>query len=271
MVTLAMAHPSVSILMDSKGNVYYSDLSRVLKIDPQGGKTVVVRNVHTHELYLDVGDNLYGEHLWYNGESTDTWGHYVWKLSPEGKLEKIIPYTEGFRTDFSFVRDMQGRMYWVDQSASCQKITRKNTDGSLTTLGDQCLGNIRWMTCTSNGTLYLIDHHDLKKIDRKGHVTTLAEHLPDKKLTVPFVNPDHYLSGISTDQAENVYVADYSGRQVKKITPTKQVTVTATTHIPWSPAGTLIAPNGDFWLLECSVTNEVRVEKITPDGKRTVY
>src|ERR1041385_7341184 len=89
------AHPSVSIIMDSKGNVYYSDLKQVWKIDTQGKKNAVVTGVHTHELYLDASDNLYGEHLWYNGEQADTWSHYVWRLSPDGKLDKIKPSTVG--------------------------------------------------------------------------------------------------------------------------------------------------------------------------------
>ena len=35
---------------------------------------MVIPNVHTHELYLDIGDTLYGEHLWYEGDRTGKWG-----------------------------------------------------------------------------------------------------------------------------------------------------------------------------------------------------
>jgi hypothetical protein len=72
----AIAHPGVGIIMDSKGNVFYTDTESVLKIDVSGRKSVVISNVHTHELFLDANDNLFGEHLWYNN-SNDTWGHYV--------------------------------------------------------------------------------------------------------------------------------------------------------------------------------------------------
>ena len=77
LVSWASAHPSVSIIMAGRGNVYYSDLKQVWKIDVHDKKAIVVQNVHTHELYLDKDDNLYGEHLWYNGETANTWGHYV--------------------------------------------------------------------------------------------------------------------------------------------------------------------------------------------------
>ena len=131
--------------------------------------------------------------------------------------------------------------------------------------------NIRWMICDPSGVVYLIDVLDLKKIDREGIVTVIAKKLADKKFTQPFVDPIHYLGGVSLDKAGNIYVADYSGRQVKKVTQAKQVSVIAETKIPWSPTGSLLAPNGDFWILENSLTNEVRVERITKDGKRIIY
>ncbi|MEK6565879.1 MAG: hypothetical protein AABZ41_04135, partial [Bacteroidota bacterium] len=61
--------------MDSQGNVYYTDLKHVWKLTPDGTKSIAIRNVHTHELYIDPQDNLYGEHLWYEGDATKKWGH----------------------------------------------------------------------------------------------------------------------------------------------------------------------------------------------------
>ena len=37
------------------------------------GASIAVHDVHSHELYIDSLDNLYGEHLWYNGETLKTW------------------------------------------------------------------------------------------------------------------------------------------------------------------------------------------------------
>jgi hypothetical protein len=80
LASVLLAHPGVGIVMDSKGNVFYTDTERVLKIDASGRKSVVIPNVHTHELFLDANDNLFGEHLWYEG-SNNTWHHYVWRYS----------------------------------------------------------------------------------------------------------------------------------------------------------------------------------------------
>lgn len=51
-----VAHPPVGIVMDRSGVVYYSDLERVWKIEPDGRKTVAVPDAHTHELDLDSGE-----------------------------------------------------------------------------------------------------------------------------------------------------------------------------------------------------------------------
>ena len=73
-------HPGTGIVEDSKGNIYYTDLEQVWKISLDGKREVVVKNVHSHELFMDQQDNLFGEHLWYNGERANTWGYYVWRL-----------------------------------------------------------------------------------------------------------------------------------------------------------------------------------------------
>ena len=97
----AFAHPSVSVVIDSKGNVYYSDLTQILRIAPDGTRTVAVPHVHSHELYLDASDTLYGENLWYNGETLKTWGNAVWKRTPDGRILFVHPCGRDSTTDFS--------------------------------------------------------------------------------------------------------------------------------------------------------------------------
>jgi hypothetical protein len=121
----AEAHPGVGIVMDSRGNVFYTDLSHVWKIAPGGAKSIAVRDVHTHELYIDREGNLYGEHLWYEGDRTKKWGHRVWKLAVDGRLSDVIPAREGFLQNYSFVRDGRGNMYWAERGA--QTVLRKRT------------------------------------------------------------------------------------------------------------------------------------------------
>jgi hypothetical protein len=267
----AMGHPGVGIVMDNKGNVFYTDLKHIWKISADGQVSIAVRNVHSHEIYLDKDENLFGEHLWYEGEASNTWGHYVWKLSVTGKLEKVVPPTVGFLENYSFVQDAHDHMYWADRSNPCQKIVKLNPDKSKSRLTTDCLHDVRWMTATAEGNLYLIDRYDLIKIDQRGHVQTLAEDLQERKLTQFTVIDPHLAMGVWTDKKENVYVAIYGARKVKKITPDKKISVVAETSVTWSPTGGLVAPNGDYWLLEYSLTNEARVEKITTGGERIIF
>src|SRR5687768_14576067 len=83
------AHPGIGIVCDSKGNIFYTDLSQIWKIGADGKKSIAVPGVHSHEISIDAADNIYGEHIWYNGERLNTWGHYVWKLSSTGMVERI--------------------------------------------------------------------------------------------------------------------------------------------------------------------------------------
>ena len=43
----AGAHPGIGIVMDRQGTVFYTDLTHVWKIMPDGAKSIAVRNVHT--------------------------------------------------------------------------------------------------------------------------------------------------------------------------------------------------------------------------------
>lgn len=74
--------------------------------------------------------------------------------------------------------------------------------------------------------------------------------------------------GIWTDRAENVYLADHANRAVKRVTPDGRVSTVATSSFPWSPTGGAFAANGDLWLLEASVTTQVRVRKLSVVGVR---
>lgn len=122
------------------------------------------------------------------------------------------------------------------------------------------------MHAATSGNIYLTDNEKLKKIDQGGHTETMAGELVEKT----FRRPD-MTWGIWSDKNENIYVAIYESQKVKKITSDKKVSVVAQTCGMWSPVGGLVAPNGDYWLLENSTFNKTPVEKITVEGKRVVY
>jgi len=262
------AHPGVGIVMDARGNVFYTDLKQVWKIAPDGSKTVAVPNVHTHELCLDLLGNLYGEHLWYEGEASNRWGHRVWRLSPDGVLTDVVPAREGFRTDYSFVRDAAGNMYSAAQK-NPTSFRKRAPDGTITTIAvcRDCR-NVRWMTAAADGTLYFTDSGDLREISPTGRIRTLARGLAGNARTHRPEEDWRLVMGLWNDAARNVYVAVYGQREVKRVFPDGRIVVVATTSFPWAPTGGLIASSGDLWLLESTFTNAVRVRHI--EAKRNV-
>lgn len=260
----AAAHPAVSVVRDSQGNIYYSDLKQVWRIAPDGTQTVAMPGVHTHELCLDASDHLYGEHLWYEGN--DKWWHYVWRRSPEGKLEQIIPPTEGFLANYSFVRDAAGNMYWADrEDAGGPAIRKQSPDRTVSTLlQSAAFRDIRWMTCAPNGTLYLIDSADLIRVDRDGSMSVMARRLSEDRFF-----QRHKVQGLHADDSGHVWVAVTERGVIKRVAPDGKVTVAARSPAPWRPSGVLAGSGGQLWILEGGPGNAVRVRHVRPAGKET--
>ena len=262
-----IAHPGIGIVRDSKGNIYYTDLKQVWRISPDGSKTAVVTGVHTHELYIDEQDNLYGEHLWYNGERKDTWGHYAWCLKNNGGLVKEIKPTEGFLTNYSFVRDSAGNMYWVERFTT-SRIMKKCKNGEIIKLAEGKFGFIGWLFAAKNGTLYFTENNKLHKLSADGkpgvyQIETLAENLGSRSADFKVMGRNYTSYGIWTDAAENVYLAMTDSKKVSRIgTDGKPETVLHTNSL-WLICSGMFDDNGNLWVLENSPTNDVRARKIS--------
>jgi hypothetical protein len=250
----ANAHPSVSVVFDSKGNVYYSDLEKIWRVTPDGTKTVIVPNVHSHELYIDAQDNLYGEHLWYEGDATKKWGHYFWRRSPSGRVDRIVASHEPFKNehDPSFVRDRAGNQYWADRAHNA---IMKNT----TVLARGNFRDIRFMTATPDGVIYFIDTFDLMRVTPDGRLSTVARGLSSEDL-IPS-RAHNQIMGLWTDRAGNVYLADIKDKVVKRVTPAGAVSIVTRSKLTWDLSGGGFAPNGDLWVLEFRLY-EARVRNV---------
>lgn len=266
-----VAHPPVGIVMDRSGVVYYSDLERVWKIEPDGRKTVAVPDAHTHELDLDSGGNLYGEHLWYEGDATKQWRHRVWRRSPDGRVTDVIPARRGFPAGYGFARDAAGATYWTDRGKPARFLKRTPSGAVSTVAVCRDCRDVRWMTAAPDGALYFFDSGALREISAAGRLRTIASGFARRAWTQPQVNEPHRVMGLWTDANGNVYAAIFGSREVVRVSPDGRMQVVERSRLPWSPTGGLVARNGDLWLLECSYTNAVRVRRIGRDGKVTVF
>lgn len=122
--------------------------------------------------------------------------------------------------------------------------------------------SINWMaaSATEAGVLYVVDGHDLRRLDSSGRVTTVAKTIGTQ------------LMGLWPNTDGDVYVAVYDARSVVRVRPTDgRVTTVARSPSPWAPSGVLVAPDGHLWVLEYSTTNATRVRRIAPNGKAHVF
>lgn len=255
----ARAHPGVGIVMDREGNVFYTDLHHVWRIAPNGGRSIAVPDVHTHELAVDAAGNLFGEDSEYLGG--DRWRTRVWRRAPSGRVTDVIPWRAGFWRDYGFVRDASGALYWPYCPERRCSIRRRAADGRISTVAPavRWANYINWLAAAPDGSLIMVDGRDLRRIDRTGRLGTLAR------------NVGEMMMGMWVDARNNVYVAVYGARSVVRVAPDGRVATVARSAAPWAPSGVMVAPRGDLWLLEYSTSNEARVRRIRPDGRSTVY
>ena len=266
------AHPGVGIVMDSKGNVFYTDLVHVWKISAKGEVSIAVKDVHTHQLVIDEHDNLYGEHVWYEGEATDSWSYYVWCLDYNGDLEYVVPPTRGFPENNTLVRDQAGNSYFAHKSGDHEILKRQLDNGQIESFSSHRFSDIRWLFHDPLvDRLLVIDNLTLKTVGRDGSVKILSDKLHDSGKNHEDIDDRHYLMGAWSDSHENIYVAAFGARKVKRINPGGDVETIYKSPIGWSPCGGLVAPDGSLWIMEFSVLNKARVRKINPGGKDDIY
>lgn len=266
------AHPGIGIVMDSQGNVFYTDLTHVWRITPSGEHTIAVKDVHTHELFMDEADNLYGEHVWYEGEATDKWGYYIWCLSSDGSLVKLVEDTAGFPLDNRLRRDRAGTSYWSEKKGDRAMLKKTEASGEVRIHTAHEFEDIRWLHASgAPGEVYVVDHLQLKKVTADGKVSILSSNLKDGKSLFSFVRDRHYVMGVWTDRQQNIYVALFGAKKIKRFSSNGVGETIYQSKGIWSPSGGLVAPDGSFWVLEFSTNNQARVIKIASDGTEVQF
>src|SRR5262245_33512660 len=144
------------------------------------------------------------------------WGHRVWCRKPDGTVSDVIPAREGFLKAYSFVRDRDGNMYWADRGRETV-IKKRASDGKIATHAAADFRAVQWMTATPDGTLFLMDGGDLRRISPDGKVTTVATKLTGHQTPPAKVSDLNYHMGLWTDSKGSVYVAVAQERLVLQV------------------------------------------------------
>src|SRR5688500_1114232 len=224
----AQAHPAWGIAVDRQGQVYFSDLKTIWKIDTQGIVSVFRAEGHTHDLNVDEAGNVYGEHDF----------TAIWKMTPTGGFSYLYAPMDNPPRGISLWRDRDGNMYSVEQNNHLKRETlllKRTPDGKVGVLaggsyghadgqgGQAKFSNIVGVAFGPDGSLYLSDGSSVRKITVDGTVTTLARNIMVESASGKPVGASS-LFGIAVDAQINVFAADYGNRRVLKITPDNQLT-----------------------------------------------
>ncbi|MGH9971849.1 MAG: hypothetical protein ACREBG_29215 [Pyrinomonadaceae bacterium] len=291
--TSAQAHPATGIVVDSAGNIYFSDLETIWKFSTEGKLTVFRAGQsgrHVHELSIDQLDNVYGADVSYN-PAKKGWPTNVWKMTPEGKFAYLLATTEHPPSGWSIWRDQAGNMYSVDQNNHTKRETlllRRTPDGTVGTFAGSAYGHadgkgalakfssVGGMAFGPDGSLYLTDGATIRKVTFDGSVTTVAKDLTFRtSADKPRLFADSGgLTGLTIDAGGNVYAADAGNRRLIKVKSTGEVEIILRTEPPYFPNG-VAASGGNLYVLEVGFTlfgawSGPRVRKIGPDGRSSI-
>ncbi|MET0647909.1 MAG: hypothetical protein ABW208_14935 [Pyrinomonadaceae bacterium] len=288
----AKAHPATGIVIDAQGRVHFSDLETVWRLDASGRLTVfrpAVRGRHVHELSIDKEGNVYGGDVTYE-PSTGKWIEAVWRRPPDGREETyLVAPTADPPRGVSIWRDAEGNTFYVEQDRHTNRETlllKRTPRGEVTTLAGGAYGHadgrgqsarfrsIGGMTFGTDGSIYVTDEGDVRRVSPGGEVRTLAKGL-EGLLSEETQTNYGGLMGLAVDAGGNVYVADYGRRRVLKVAADGKVSRVARAEAPWSPTGVAVSKDGQVFILEVgfappNVFSGPRVRELLPDGSSNV-
>ncbi len=277
-VGLSLAHPSSGIVVDQKGQVFFSDLSRgLLRVDARGNVTTVHKE-GGHWLALDKT----GSFSRVDFEKSKHWPRWFKRRTPANVRPSLI--ADG---GSPLVVGQDGNIYFVCDDERMipggLQIGRLSPDGKETLLNpslrqiSEKLGGIKGLASGPDNSLYATYAKAVLKITMDGWFTTLVNPVVvnDCDLNVPS-NESPWLRGLAVDSRGIVYVAASGCGRVIKIMPDGNVTTVLKAENPWAPSGVAIH-NDDVYVLEHINPNSEahedwppRVRKLGRDGKITI-
>lgn len=120
--------------------------------------------MHTHELYIDNNDNLYGEHVSYSGEATDKYYHFLWRLKPGNILDTIFDKTQAYLfDDYSLARDKAGFEYYLKLKDSSH-IYKKSPDGKESVFASGNFNGVSWLHPQKDGSMLYVLRNSVFRI-----------------------------------------------------------------------------------------------------------
>jgi hypothetical protein len=214
------AHPAIGIVKDNRGNIFYTDLKNVWKIY-KGNRSLIIPNVHTHELFVDNKDQLYGEGGYYNSK-TDKHYHFLWRYRPDGRLDTVIGMREAYlQHDFTLARDQKGNEYYLKRFlppfSDTTNLYKRTSSGIETVFAEGNFKDVNWIFPQKDNSLLYVSHNSVYRIDGAGNISLVKENIASETPSFRFSENNKMVWGIWQDRDRNIYVAVFSDQTVRKI------------------------------------------------------
>lgn len=288
--TWASAHPANGIVVDKSGNVLFSDVSRnvVWRLDRVGRVTRYLERLHSHGLYLDSLDNLYGEHIEYRANEEAFYYSY-WVKPPSGPLRWLGPPVKG--RNRPFISGPRGERYlWVgdnnrrDRSALLRFLPNGQVDTLISgpyglvdgPLSQARLGAVSDHTVAPNGDIVLADEHSLRVISN-GRLRTLVSEpagKPNGLLQNELGWKGNLMFAIRVRRDGSIMVANYGNGRVSEWARDRGLRLLYSSSATWTPVGLCELPNGQLLVLENNLspgrTDKLRVVRVSAASSSTV-
>jgi sugar lactone lactonase YvrE len=281
--------------VDANGNIYVADMNsnKIRKITPAGVVTTFAGSgipgpadgtgtnaqfYNPTEIVIDANGNLF---------VADSWSNAIRKITPAGVVTTFAGSgaagnVDGTGTLAQFYNpvgiaiDQNGNLFVTDNGNN--EIRKITPSGVVTTIaGTVVPGNVDGtgtsalfnrpggITIDANSNLFVADswNNEIRKITPAGIVTTVAGNAIHGSTDGTGTNAQFYFpQGITTDANGNIYVADLSNNEIRKITPAGVVTTFAGTGTRGSsdglataalfddPTGVAVDANGNVYVAD---------------------
>jgi streptogramin lyase len=234
------------VATDADGNVYVADTfnQAVRKITSTGVVTTLAGGTNGSA----DGTGAAAQFNYLTGVATDAVGNVyvadkdnnkIRKVTPTGEVTTLAGSTSGsadgtgaaaqFSGPYNLATDAIGNVYVADASNS--KIRKVTPAGEVTTLAGSTAGfadgtgaaaqfqYAYGVAVDAGGNVYVSDtyNHAVRKITSAGVVTTLAGGTQGATDGIGTAAQFNYLTGVATDAAGNIYVADKDNHRIRKI------------------------------------------------------
>jgi hypothetical protein len=267
--TLADAHPGSGIVVDGRGNAYFVDTGGGVWRADSGGTLAHVGDPRFHWIAMDDGERPPGSRL----------------PSIPGEIEAIgSKPTLLVSSDVPIAIGSDGTLYYPelgrDQRLRLMKVSRSGVRAALAVLPSatqEAGAPLRWingLAAGPDGSLHYTEDRAVRRADRRGVVTTLAENLsvPDCAAIPGTEGSAPYLRGLAVAADGKVLVAASGCGAVLEVSPRGEVRPVLRTSPPWSPTAVATSPSGVYVLEYLHTTAEdrqawvPRVRKILANG-----